>query len=130
MPAKRSALGLLDRRLLFVTGKGGVGKTSVASALGHLAASHGKRGWEALTDGLIAAAAAHAAPKVFMLWGAHAQSKLGLIAASGRSHLVLQCNHPSPLSATRGPVPFVGCGHFSQAAAFVAAQGGTVAWSL
>jgi anion-transporting ArsA/GET3 family ATPase len=43
MPAKRSALGLLDRRLLFVTGKGGVGKTSVASALGHLAASRGKR---------------------------------------------------------------------------------------
>jgi anion-transporting ArsA/GET3 family ATPase len=43
MPAKRSALGLLDRRLLFVTGKGGVAKTSVASALGHLAAGHGKR---------------------------------------------------------------------------------------
>ncbi len=43
MPAKRSALGLLDRRLLFVTGKGGVGKTSVASALGHLAASRGTR---------------------------------------------------------------------------------------
>ncbi|HET6949587.1 MAG TPA: ArsA family ATPase [Acidimicrobiales bacterium] len=34
---------LLDRRLLFVTGKGGVGKTTVAAALGHLAASHGKR---------------------------------------------------------------------------------------
>lgn len=94
------------------------------------AASHAKRGWEALTDGLIAAAAAHAAPKVFMLWGAHAQSKLGLIAASGQAHRVLQCNHPSPLSATRGPVPFVGCGHFSQAAAFVAAQGGTLDWSL
>ena len=43
MPAQRSALGLLDRRLLFVTGKGGVGKTSVASALGHLAAGRGKR---------------------------------------------------------------------------------------
>jgi anion-transporting ArsA/GET3 family ATPase len=43
VPAQRSALGLLDRRLLFVTGKGGVGKTSVASALGHLAASHGQR---------------------------------------------------------------------------------------
>ncbi len=43
MPTKRSALGLLDRRLLFVTGKGGVGKTSVASALGHLAAAHGRR---------------------------------------------------------------------------------------
>ena len=43
MPSQRSALGLLDRRLLFVTGKGGVGKTSVASALGHLAAGRGKR---------------------------------------------------------------------------------------
>lgn len=36
-------LGLLDRKLLFVTGKGGVGKTSVASALAMLAASRGKR---------------------------------------------------------------------------------------
>jgi anion-transporting ArsA/GET3 family ATPase len=34
---------LLDRQLLFVTGKGGVGKTSVAAALGYLAASTGKR---------------------------------------------------------------------------------------
>jgi anion-transporting ArsA/GET3 family ATPase len=31
--------GLLDRRLLFVTGKGGVGKTTVATALGLLASS-------------------------------------------------------------------------------------------
>jgi anion-transporting ArsA/GET3 family ATPase len=36
-------LDLLDRRLIFVTGKGGVGKTSVAAALGMLAASQGKR---------------------------------------------------------------------------------------
>ncbi len=35
--------GLLDRRLLFVTGKGGVGKTTVAAALGMLAAQQGKR---------------------------------------------------------------------------------------
>lgn len=34
---------LLDRRLLFVTGKGGVGKTSIAAALGQLAASQGRR---------------------------------------------------------------------------------------
>ena len=33
----------MNRRLLFVTGKGGVGKTSVASALGVLAADRGKR---------------------------------------------------------------------------------------
>ena len=36
-------LGLLDRRMLFVTGKGGVGKTTVAAALADLAASRGKR---------------------------------------------------------------------------------------
>ncbi|MGH9073718.1 MAG: ArsA family ATPase [Acidimicrobiales bacterium] len=35
--------GLLDRRLVFVTGKGGVGKTTVAAALGLLAASRGRR---------------------------------------------------------------------------------------
>ncbi len=38
-----TTLGLLDRKLLFVTGKGGVGKTSVASAIAMLAASRGKR---------------------------------------------------------------------------------------
>lgn len=35
--------GLLDRRLLFVTGKGGVGKTSVAAALAVLGAAQGRR---------------------------------------------------------------------------------------
>jgi anion-transporting ArsA/GET3 family ATPase len=34
---------LLDRRLLFVTGKGGVGKSTMAAALGLLAARQGKR---------------------------------------------------------------------------------------
>lgn len=34
---------LLDHRLLFVTGKGGVGKSSVAAALAWLAAHHGRR---------------------------------------------------------------------------------------
>jgi anion-transporting ArsA/GET3 family ATPase len=34
---------LLDRQLIFVTGKGGVGKTTIAAALAQLAASRGKR---------------------------------------------------------------------------------------
>ncbi|GAA0759648.1 uracil-DNA glycosylase [Ideonella azotifigens] len=82
--------------------------------------SHAKRGWEALTDALILALAQRAAPTVFMLWGGHAQAKAGLIeqAAPGR-HLLLQSNHPSPLSARRPPVPFIGCGHFSAAMAAV-----------
>ncbi len=36
-------IDLLDRKLVFVTGKGGVGKTSVAAALATLAAGRGKR---------------------------------------------------------------------------------------
>src|SRR3954468_12751154 len=34
---------LMDKRLIFVTGKGGVGKTTVAAALGLAAARRGKR---------------------------------------------------------------------------------------
>lgn len=73
-------------------------------------ASHAKQGWEALSDHIIATCSAMPHPVAFLLWGAHAQAKLPLIDAS--RHLVLQANHPSPLSATRGPQPFIGCGHF------------------
>ncbi len=86
-------------------------------------ASHAGQGWEALTDALIRAAAQDAAPKVFMLWGKHAQAKASLIAAAGQDHLVLTANHPSPLSATRPPQPFIGCGHFSTARAWLEQRG-------
>ena len=79
-------------------------------------ASHAKRGWETLTDAVIQQVADGAHPVVFMLWGAHAQSKRVLIDAS--RHKVLVANHPSPLSALRPPLPFIGCGHFSEARAW------------
>lgn len=78
--------------------------------------SHAGRGWEALTDRVIAHVAGLDRPVAFMLWGAHAQGKQGLI--SGARHLLLKANHPSPLSALRPPMPFIGCGHFSQAKAW------------
>lgn len=96
-------------------------------------ASHAGQGWEALTDALIAAAAADSGPKVFLLWGAHAQSKRPLIEAAqvaGGRHALLQSNHPSPLSATRPPLPFVGNGHFSTAQAWLHAQGRAIDWSF
>jgi uracil-DNA glycosylase len=82
-------------------------------------ASHSKLGWQVLTDEIVNTVAEHHNPKVFMFWGAHAQAKAPLVVASGALHLVLQCNHPSPLSATRGPVPFIGCGHFGRARDFL-----------
>ena len=81
------------------------------------AASHSGKGWEQLTDAVIQHIAEGARPVVFMLWGNHAQSKRALIPAD-RGHLVLCSNHPSPLSALRPPVPFIGNGHFGQAKAF------------
>jgi len=54
-----------------------------------------------------------------MLWGTHAQAKAALLPTAGRRHRLLQCNHPSPLSATRGLSPFMGCAHFGQARAFL-----------
>ena len=82
--------------------------------------SHAKWGWHELTDKIVRAAAQHAEPKVFLLWGAHAQSKAPLIHEVSRQHLVLQSNHPSPLAANRAPIPFVGNGHFGQATRFLA----------
>lgn len=82
-------------------------------------ASHARAGWETVTDALITAVARDASPKVFMLWGAHAQAKRALIAELG-DHLILMANHPSPLSACRPPTPFVGCDHFHLANAWLA----------
>jgi uracil-DNA glycosylase len=85
-------------------------------------ASHAGKGWEALTDAVIRHVAEGPRPVVFMLWGAHAQSKRAGIPPD-RGHLVLTSNHPSPLSALRPPVPFIGNGHFSQARDFRAQHG-------
>jgi len=86
-------------------------------------ASHANQGWEALTDAIIKAAAEDPAPKVFMLWGSYAQAKAPLIAAAQQDHLVLKANHPSPLSALKPPRPFIGCGHFSEAKAWLEERG-------
>ncbi len=88
-------------------------------------ASHARWGWEALTDRLAALVAAQSGPVVFMLWGGHAQAKRSLIeqAAPDGRHLVLQANHPSPLSALRPPLPFMGCDHFLLAQRFLESKG-------
>lgn len=91
------------------------------------AASHAGKGWEGLTDAVLARVAATASPCVYLLWGAHAQARAALIEATaaqqGCEILVLRANHPSPLSASRPPVPFIGSGHFRIAREWLAARG-------
>ena len=91
---------------------------SVLSVEDGLPHSHANRGWEALTDALLAHVAASPSPVVFMLWGAAAQRKRVLVDEA--RHRVLTANHPSPLSARRPPEPFIGCRHFSRANAALA----------
>ncbi|WP_339487660.1 uracil-DNA glycosylase [Pseudomonas sp. EL_65y_Pfl2_R95] len=78
------------------------------------AGSHAKKGWHLFTDKVIETVSRQQQHVVFMLWGAHAQSKEKLIDST--KHLVLRSVHPSPLSAYRG---FIGNGHFSRANKFL-----------
>ena len=90
----------------------------------HRAGSHQGKGWEELTDAAIQALNNQRSNIVFMLWGSYAQRKGQFI--DRRRHLVLTAVHPSPLSAYRG---FIGCGHFSQANAYLQQHGQTpIAW--
>lgn len=80
--------------------------------------SHKGKGWEVLTDSIIQKLNARSEPIVFMLWGANARSKKALI--TNKNHLILECPHPSPLSAYAG---FFGCRHFSKCNTFLQNHG-------
>lgn len=64
------------------------------------AGSHQKQGWELFTDELIKKLSENQKHLVFMLWGGYARKKTNLIDSD--NHLILECGHPSPLSANRG----------------------------
>jgi uracil-DNA glycosylase len=83
-----------------------------------MAGSHAGRGWQLFTDKVIEVVSAHQPRLVFLLWGAHAQSKEKLIDTT--KHLALKSVHPSPLSAHRG---FIGNGHFSRCNKFLEHNG-------
>lgn len=91
---------------------------------GGQANSHRGQGWEVLTDRIITLLNERERPMVFLLWGANARAKAQLV--TNERHLVLQCAHPSPLSAHNG---FFGCRHFSRANAFLEPYGRAIDWS-
>ena len=88
--------------------------------------SHKGKGWEILTDKIISLIDKKTSPVVFLLWGGNARAKRSLI--KNPLHLVLECAHPSPLSAHAG---FFGCKHFSKANVFLESVGAKVIdWSI
>lgn len=88
--------------------------------------SHRGRGWEDVTDAIVAALAARDSPLVALLWGRDAQRLAPPLRDGGAA--VLEAPHPSPLSAHRG---FLGSRPFSGANAALAAAGAApVDWTL
>jgi len=91
---------------------------SVLTVRENMANSHKDKGWEYVTDSIIKKLNEKETPVVFLLWGANARKKKELI--TNKSHLILECAHPSPLSAYNG---FFGCKHFSKCNAFLSKNG-------
>ena len=98
---------------------------AVLTVRAHQANSHKGKGWEYFTDSIIKKISDKKQGVVFLLWGANARSKKSLI--DGRKHLILECAHPSPLSAYNG---FFGSGHFIKTNEYLVKQGKTpIDWS-
>lgn len=91
---------------------------SILTVEGGKPLSHEGLGWQQFTDAVIQALNEQDQPMVFLLWGAHARKAKRFL--NNPNHLVLECAHPSPLSANRG---FMGCGHFKKANEFLEAHG-------
>ena len=88
--------------------------------------SHKALGWQAFTDHVVQRLSDLPQPVVFVLWGAQAQKKAAVAAASSNPRLVLQGPHPSPLSAYRG---FFGSRPFSRINEFLQEHGGApICW--
>ncbi len=85
--------------------------------------SHKDIGWQTFTDAVIRKISGEKEGIVFMLWGAFAKGKKGLI--DEMKHYVLEAAHPSPLAGNA----FQGCGHFGRANALLTGRGEEgIAW--
>lgn len=84
----------------------------------HEANSHKDLGWEQFTDFIIKEISDKKENVVFVLWGAFAQKKAGLIDTS--KHFIIQSAHPSPFSVHKG---FFGSRPFSKINQFLEEKG-------
>lgn len=84
----------------------------------HEANSHKDLGWEQFTDFIIKEISDKKENVVFVLWGAFAQKKAGLI--DTKKHFIIQSAHPSPFSVHKG---FFGSRPFSKINQFLEEKG-------
>lgn len=103
-----------DGNLEYLAKEGVLLLNTTLSVREHEPLSHAKKGWETLTDNVIKLLNKENRPIVFILWGKNAQSKKKFL--DNDKHLVIEGNHPSPLSAYRG---FFGSKPFSKTNEFL-----------
>ena len=88
--------------------------------------SHKDLGWEKITDYIIKYISNYKEKVVFILWGNYAKEKKKLIDLN--KHFIIESNHPSPLSASRG---FFGSKPFSKTNDYLIKNNQSVIdWSL
>lgn len=90
---------------------------SLTTAAG-TSAAHVRLGWSPLADQVVAAVSAERPAAAFLLWGADARRRAGLV--DRERHLVVESGHPSPLNRARD---FPGSRPFSRANAFLTERG-------
>ena len=81
--------------------------------------SHKQLKWNLFTDAVIQKLSDEKEGLVFLLWGSFAQKKG--VKIDREKHLVLECGHPSPLSANQGK--WFGNKHFSKTNAYLESRG-------
>ena len=125
----KSELNILPKTTGNLTGwakQGVLLLNAVLTVRAHQANSHKGKGWEFFTDSIIKKISNEKEHLVFLLWGGNARSKKPLI--DPNKHLILECAHPSPLSAYNG---FFGCGHFIKTNEYLTKWGiKPIDWSL
>ena len=103
------------------------------------AGSHFHMGWQHCINVLIRQLSIAKPDLVWLLWGAHAQSKIpliedGVLDSEGSAHLILQASHPSGLGVYKTAQPFLiqqrageqpsaSCAHFTKTNAWLIAHG-------
>lgn len=81
--------------------------------------SHKHLAWGKFTDAVIQKISEEKEAVVFLLWGSFAHKKGAKI--DRKKHLVLECGHPSPLSANQGK--WFGNKHFSKTNTYLESKG-------
>jgi uracil-DNA glycosylase len=81
--------------------------------------SHKHLKWNLFTDAIIQKLSDEKEGLVFLLWGSFAQKKG--VKINREKHLVLECGHPSPLSANQGK--WFGNKHFNKTNAYLESKG-------